>query len=218
MSITVLELKSPLSQVSTCQTSAFLELINHHMTEPLEEKTLNAYGQAEFALLFIASGGSEGIFCSVFERIRNKPFYLLSSPDSNSLAASMEILAYLRQQGCTGEILHGDPASIAARIELLRKAAYAKAKLSGMKIGVVGTPSDWLIASGYDTSAYAKKLSAEIVEIPMQELQDAYAQQPVPGGIWVERLRAIGYAPSEVEKALTVYAALRQLVNTAAWN
>ena len=76
------------------------------------------------ALIYIRTGGTEGLF---LERVAPlltgaeakaapQPVRLLASGQSNSLAASMEILSWLRQRGIPGEILHGSPAAIAARI------------------------------------------------------------------------------------------------------
>ena len=70
------------------------------------------------AILYIRTGGTEGLFLQkVAPHLTGRePVRLLASGQSNSLAASMEILSWLRQRGIAGEILHGSPAAIAARI------------------------------------------------------------------------------------------------------
>ena len=97
-------------------------------------------------------------------------YYLLTSGKSNSLAASLEILSYLRQQGLQGEVLHGSEAYLQARIGALEKVQEARARLSGMRIGVIGQPSDWLIASQTDPMALVDRLGIRMVEVPMEEL------------------------------------------------
>ena len=97
-------------------------------------------------------------------------YYLLTSGKSNSLAASLEILSYLRQQGLKGEVLHGSDAYVADRIRMLEKVQEAHARLKEMRIGVIGQPSDWLIASHADPIALLDKLGIRMVEVPMEEL------------------------------------------------
>ena len=212
MSVAIYEIKSPLSQVSESQAAGYLAALTALLPEPLERLDIDAFAAADFGLVYIASGGSEGLFRQIYPRIMERPCYLLASNDSNSLAASMEILSYLQQRGCKGEILHGDNATVAARVAALSAAARAKTKLRGMKLGVVGTPSDWLIASDWDAKAYEEKLGVQVIAIPMQELLDAIAQKPVLENRWTKQLRTLGYDKAEMDKSLTVYAALHGLV------
>ncbi|MBQ3814312.1 MAG: hypothetical protein II841_12245, partial [Bacteroidales bacterium] len=105
-------------------------------------------------------------------------YYLLTSGKSNSLAASLEILSYLRQQGLKGEVLHGSPEYLQERVHTLETVASARKKLRGTRIGVIGQPSDWLIASHADPMAVTDKLGARLVEIPMEELLQEIAKAP----------------------------------------
>ena len=104
-----------------------------------------------------------------------QPFYLLTSGKSNSLAASLEILSFLRQQGIKGEILHGSNEYITGRIAILARVAEARQQLTGKKLGVIGQPSDWLISSEADRHAVRERLGIELVDIPMSELLAAIA-------------------------------------------
>jgi len=45
--------------------------------------------------------------------------FLLTSGENNSLAASMEILSFIRQKGYRGEILHGSLVEIVVRLSAL---------------------------------------------------------------------------------------------------
>jgi L-fucose isomerase-like protein len=94
-------------------------------------------------------------------------------------------MTYLNLHGLEGEILHGSSGYIASRIKALlsgdraymmsphREERLEKAALGG-RYGVVGRPSDWLIASVPDYSEVGKRLGTELVDIPMQELLAAY--------------------------------------------
>ena len=131
------------------------------------------FGTQDLSLIYVRTGGAEGIFKQLLPELLARGierYFLLTSGKSNSLAASLEILSYLRQQGLKGEVLHGSADYLQHRIGILETVAQARKKLSGMKIGVVGQPSDWLIASHADPMAVMDRLGARLVEIPMEEL------------------------------------------------
>ena len=131
------------------------------------------FGSHDLDLIYVRTGGTEGIFQRLLPQLvakSDKPFYLLASDKSNSLAASLEILSFLRQQGREGEILHGRPDYIATRIQLLCRVESALKRLRQCRLGIIGKPSDWLIASHADADAVRRKLGIELLEIPMQEL------------------------------------------------
>ena len=105
------------------------------------------YGQGGMELIYVRTGGTEGLFleqvapllkgaCTPdrgsdypaipLERAQGvrdgsqQTARLLTSGESNSLAASMEILSWLRQRGIAGEILHGAPTRIARRLRSIQ--------------------------------------------------------------------------------------------------
>ncbi len=133
------------------------------------------YGSQTLSLIYVRTGGTEGIFKRLLPELLSKsaqPFYLLTSGKSNSLAASMEILSFLRQQGIRGEIIHGSNEYIAARILLLEKVGKAKRLLKDCRLGIVGKPSDWLISSEADKQRVKEVFGIDLIDIPMQELLD----------------------------------------------
>ena len=133
----------------------------------------STYGTEDLSIIYVRTGGTEGLFQEVYDRL-DGPVLLLTSGKSNSLAASMEILSYLNQQGRNGEIIHGSVDYIAERISVLAKVAKARKKLHGARVGVIGQPSDWLISSAADPSALYEKLGVTMVDIPISELIDEY--------------------------------------------
>ena len=140
------------------------------------------YGSHSLDLIYVRTGGTEGIFKRLLSELQAKserPFYLLTSGKSNSLAASMEILSYLRQNDFKGEIIHGKPDYISKRIRLLAKVGEARQSLKGCKLGIIGEPSDWLISSVADKDTVMRRLGISLVDIPMQELLDVIAVTPL---------------------------------------
>ena len=82
------------------------------------------YGTHALDLIYVRTGGTEGIFKRLLPQLQrqsNRPFYLLTSGKSNSLAASLEILSFLRQQQISGEVIHGSEAYVYHRITLLER-------------------------------------------------------------------------------------------------
>lgn len=133
------------------------------------------YGGHTLSLIYVRTGGTEGIFLRLLPQLQEKsqrPFYLLTSGKSNSLAASMEILSYLQQHNLRGEIIHGSAEYIAHKIKVLEKVGEARQWLDGARLGIIGKPSDWLIASHADYEVVRRRLGIELVNIPMQELLD----------------------------------------------
>lgn len=173
------------------------------------------YGDHALNLIYVRTGGTEGIFKKLLPQIQaqsKQPIYLLTSGKSNSLAASMEILSYLRLNNIKGEILHGTTEYISERINILEKVGLARKQLDGCRLGVVGEPSDWLISSHADYETVKAKTGIEIINIPIQELLDTIKSVPAPN---TEELLA--KSPNEnISKALPmaeqIYMALKIII------
>ena len=157
-------------------------LTSLHIKYDMRGSDYSDYGSHALDLIYVRTGGTEGIFLRLLPQLQlqsQKPFYLLTSGKSNSLAAAMEILSYLNQQEFKGEIIHGNNDYIHDRITILSKANEARQQLQGIRLGIIGQPSDWLISSHADKDKVSQRLGITLVDIPMQELLDAIAAAPV---------------------------------------
>ncbi len=206
------QIRSPLSQITEERMHRFINALSDTLGEKLEKVPLEQYLSDEFALLYVASGGSEGFFLEIFDQIKDRHCYILTSGESNSLAASMEILSFLRKHGGSGEILHGDIEQVAGRIRVLCNAHRAKVTLREKNLGCIGKPSDWLIASNYSPKAMMDKLSMGFVAIEMDELLHEIGKKIYPENKYTALFKAQAYDRSEIEKALHVYGAFKRLV------
>ena len=162
-------------------------------------------------LIFIQTGGTEGQFADLLGKIP-QPVALLTHGAMNSLAASLEILTYLQQKGMRGEVIHGELDYVAERLLNLQKIAKTRGYLKGAKLGVIGKPSDWLIASQMDKDLAREKLGCEIVDIPIGELIELSRKDYAIDSPLVKELRKKPFAAEELKKALNIYGALRELV------
>jgi hypothetical protein len=169
---------------------------------------LDELHDADLGLILVQSGGSEGKFKALFEKL-NGPYYLLTYGSSNSLAASLEILSFIGKNGKDGEILHGDVDYIAKRLGELLKEKDKSYQKDFYRLGVIGKPSDWLIASDVDYSKAKRLFQVDLIDLTTQELIWDYASTSAevqPGRL------AASFDKGELDKAYRVYKALKQMV------
>ena len=179
------------------------------------------YDEAEMPVIFVRTGGTEGKFKKVFSQIKGY-VRLLTSGMSNSLAASMEILSFLRKNDRKGEILHGSTQYIAQHLITDYAVENARRKLRGKRLGVIGEPSDWLIASSVDRNVILDKLGIEFVDITIGELVDEYNNISTDSTEWQTLIRERSYqdfnrnAPENLVKyrdgAFKIYLAIDHLI------
>ena len=191
-------------------TQEFLESLGIEYI--LKGSDYSDYGVCGLNLIYVRTGGTEGIFRRILPELQTKssrPFYLLTSGKSNSLAASMEILSYLQQHGIKGEIIHGSTDYIAQRINVLERIETALKQLHGTRLGIIGEPSDWLISSHADKAQVKEQLGIELVDIPMQALLEAIEKKD-------ERVMDASSERVEIQQALPgaqrIYEALKDII------
>ena len=171
--IAIYTLTSPLhdEQAVAAVTQEFLDSLQ--IEYDFRGEDFSDFGSHTLDLIYIRTGGTEGLFLRRLPALlaqSRRPFRLLTSGKSNSLAASMEILSFLHLQGLEGEILHGSDTYIRERATILVQAEAARNCLHGQRLGVIGAPSDWLISSHVQPSLVRDKLGVELVALPIEEL------------------------------------------------
>ena len=128
--------------------------------------------------IMIATGGVENLFkrlWSVETRhgMSLQTVTLIADGRNNSLAASLEILTWLGNNGMEGRIVHGtNDEIISALVE-----THGRASLQG-RIGLFGQPSDWLIASGVNRDFLHHHYGIETIDIDLQRLIDGIKNIP----------------------------------------
>jgi len=127
--------------------------------------------------LFVGTGGTENAileFISELEGIRS--IILLSYNLNNSLPAAMEARTFLTQQGYHTRIQHGSLEEIVNYLTRHQKYVKVREKLAEARIGLVGTPSEWLIASQVDENQVKRKWGTNFVHIPIMNLTHIKSQ------------------------------------------
>ena len=122
---------------------------------------------ADLQVVFVASGGSEQEFRRLYPALP-APVILLADGRHNSLPAALEISSWVRRQGGRAEIVHGSASGISARLRRLAGFERTRRVLRG-RIGIIGEPSDWLIASAVDRAAVKNRWGTEFVDIGLVE-------------------------------------------------
>jgi L-fucose isomerase-like protein len=142
----------------------------------------------------------------------SQPIRLLTMGERNSLAASLEILTYLQAHDLQGEIIHGELDYIAERLTKLQKISECRRKLDGAVLGVIGNPSDWLIASQVNAQQVYEKLGCKILDLPIEELIQYSKHDYAVDSELVNDLRSHPFSGVELQKALNIYGALNKII------
>jgi L-fucose isomerase-like protein len=129
----------------------------------------------DLPVVFIGSGGTENYFRNIYDKLP-KPVLLLTDGVHNSLAAAMEILAWIKELGDDSLIIHGSIQETTAQLEYCYKAVNARKQLKEAAIGVVGFPSDWLIASDVSYIEARRKWGVLFKNIELQELKQQFSR------------------------------------------
>ena len=149
----------------------------------------------------VLTGGTESKFVQLVEDgliDLHKPIYLMVSGHSNSLAASLEILSYIRQHKGVGKVMmSADDTDIPELSDLAHLTDTPTDSLlhndQPLRLGVVGQPSDWLISSAVNYQEVLQRMNIELVDIDINELQSLGEVDPGMKGAEAiyERLKEI---------------------------
>lgn len=120
-------------------------------------------------VFFVQTGGSEIYFKDAYLSYL-EPYLILARKENNSLAASMEIVSFLQSQSKRAFLLFGDEEEVGEKLLRFARFYEAKKKLGNMRLGVIGKPSDWLIASNVDPISLKRKWGISLVNIPYKKL------------------------------------------------
>ncbi|MGE5458509.1 MAG: hypothetical protein ACM3RX_09155, partial [Methanococcaceae archaeon] len=126
---------------------------------------------------FAATGGTEqAILKIIAERnkvIKGEPVFLLAHSANNSLPSCLEILARLQQESIKGRIFFLNSPQDRNTYQQITEAIDDIEVLRFLKksrIGLVGEPSDWLVASSPAPEIVKKVWGPEVVKIDFAEV------------------------------------------------
>lgn len=145
---------------------------------------------------------------------------LLAHPRHNSLAAALEALARIRQEGGRGRVffLRGaEDRETAGEIASGVRAAEATEALKRDVFGRVGESSDWLVASSTAPEAVEGRFGCKVKTIPISALTEAYRAEGAIGddaeewAVWEGATRKEGVTREVFAESARMARALRKL-------
>lgn len=164
----------------TSRESVFLDhktfldaLAGRYTLNYIYPEQLDADLPAGATAVFVGSGGVEQQVRDAMDRL---PAYVLLIADGlkNSLAASLEILSWMRNHQRQGRVVHGDMDYMLREIDSYVNALTAAEQLRGQRVGAIGKPSGWLISSGVDYERLRASWGIEIVDVDLNEVIDHF--------------------------------------------
>ncbi len=168
-------------------------------------------------MVLVGSGGVEEMVKAHIDRL---PTYVVLIADGlkNSLAASLEILSWMRQNDRHGRVLHGPTDFIMQGIDEYAIAQDAIDKLNGKRVGVIGKPSGWLIASGVDYAAIRERWAVVMEDVPLDEVVKGYEAvtddevQDITDEFISKAVGVKEPSRDEVVKAMRLYRSIKNIV------
>ena len=168
------------------------------------------------AAILVLTGGVEREVLKVASQMPS-PIILIAHPGQNSLPATLEILARIRQDGGSGEILFGTPEEIAAALNREVRITSAWDTLRFSRIGLIGEPSEWLVASDVDRAFLKGQMGVDLVDIPIDELVEETAahkaKRSVVGKFTKSATSVKEPSKADLNGSVAIYEGLRSIVD-----
>lgn len=215
--ITFASLLHKQASVRSSHEIVLAELEKYFTVRFVDYQQMNSLTPDDFSILFIATGGVERLVIQHFEQLP-RPTILLADGMQNSLAAALEISSWLRTRGMRSEILHGELTEIIKRLLVMYNNFKSQRKLNGSRIGVIGTPSSWLISSNVDYLLAKRRWGIEYTDIPLERVTEYFnnISDDEVGNACAElaekALACREASPEDMLKAMKIYKALKRIV------
>ncbi|MCQ2802471.1 MAG: hypothetical protein MJ225_02210 [Bacilli bacterium] len=188
----------------------FLDDLNTELFEYDLELVENV--NSPVSIVFIETGGSEQIFIKNYKKYK-APIILLSNCENNSLPATLEISTFLKSKNIPGIMIVKDDNYTAKMVSNAVNLVSGIANFENSKLGVIGKPSDWLIASTVDYQEVKKKFKIDLIDIEMEELYREIEKSDISKIKKKEEYISKFKNKKTVEEALKIYVALKSIVS-----
>ncbi len=214
MNINVIRLQSTLfkkEKQAIKENNNFLEEINNELIND-DIILLENDDSAPFSMVFVESGGSEPLFLELLPKLK-EPIILLSNGKNNSLPACLEIKTYCSQQKLISLVFTGGEDQIADAIKETANVINAYNYLQDQNLGVIGHPSDWLIASQVDYQLVEDKFHLHLIDISMEEFFSEIDKKEMVEIPHFATLNKKFKNKDTLDGALYIYSALKRLID-----
>jgi len=189
----------------------FLEDLNNELFD-FDLELVENEKDTQFSVIFIETGGSETKFKEIYQTLK-EPYVLISDSKNNSLPACFEIKTFLENRDIICHLFIGSEKDIAKGLDRLSNVFAVRNKFASSTLGVIGAPSDWLIASTVNYEDVKKKFGITLVDISLdefyEEMNKDHSLTNVPH---YKELKEKWKNKDELDQALQFYKTLKVLV------
>ncbi len=174
---------------------------------------------------FAVTGGVENLILNLTKKrhlsVINDPVFIIAHSANNSLPASMEILAKLQQDGIKGRIFYlssAEDIKTLAAIEQAVNDLEVYRYLHGLRLGALGEPSDWLVASSPDHDTVRQNWGPQVISVPITEVLTEMRNLTVKelseqaAELTSNAIKIIEPSTVEIEDAVRVHTALKRII------
>ena len=199
-----------------CHKDLFLELETSFTLHLIYFKDASKIPGNAYKIAFIANGDVENIVIQNFS-ILPYPITLLTDGLYNSLPSALEIAAWIRAKNLQVNIIHGAVTDMAEQVLCHHRAFATKRALKGKRIGVIGIPSPYLIASHVDYLLAGQRWGINYIDIPIEEVYKRFYQITndeigVEASLFATNAKACQEAsPDDLLKAMRLHKAVKSL-------
>ena len=161
------------------------------------------------SVLVFLTGGTELQALEIIKNSKEDFFLLIGMEEQNGYASATETKAYLQENGILNWLSTYGLANKKSFLTLFGRAIYAKKQLVGKRLGILGEPSSWLIASNSDKKQLAERTGIELFPIKWNEVED-YTKSKISKSF--SKVFDSKFDDAEIEKASKVHTMLKNCI------
>jgi L-fucose isomerase-like protein len=174
-------------------------------------------------LYVVATGGTERLLLDAIARNdAEHPTVLVAHRGHNALPAALEAMAAIKQHGGRGRIvsLTGDAAADRRALDEVVGDLEAVVAMRSTRLGVIGGPSSWLVASSPTPEVVRRRWGPEVVTVESTRMIELTRTPVVPTGVLAERFTSVAdpvrstVDRAAVDNAMGVRAALVDVLDS----
>ena len=145
-------------------------------------------------IFVVATGGTERLLLDAIAREgAGHPSVFVAHRGHNALPAALEAMAAIRQNGGRGRIvsLTGDVATDRLALEEAVGDLEAVVAMRSTRLGVIGGPSSWLVASSPTPDVVRRRWGPEVVTVEPTRMIELTRTPVTPTGVLAERFTSV---------------------------
>jgi len=145
-------------------------------------------------IFVLATGGTERLLLDAMTRQdAGHPSVLVAHRGHNALPAALEAMAAIKQHGGRGRIvsLTGDVATDRTALDEAVADVEAVVAMRSTRLGVIGGPSSWLVASSPTPEVVRRRWGPEVVTVEPTRMIELTRTPVTPTGVLAERFTRV---------------------------